>query len=67
MKLSKILKKGDIITVYQKRGSNWRLSVLDVDDGRGMALLDPRPIRPNMGPGWYEIKISKRGIPYAEG
>ena len=66
MKLSEVLKVGDKVTVYKDRGSNWRLVVLEINDEQEQARLDLKAVKPQCGNGWWDIKISARGIPYAE-
>jgi len=66
-KLSDILRVGDKVTIYKSRGGNWSAPVLEISDERHEAKLDLSAFRGGiLGNSWFEIKISKRGIPYAQ-
>ena len=62
------VKIGDKITVYTKRGANVVGTIEQIDPTDNTAyvgVMRSSGTAPHSADGWYTIKVSGRGIPYA--
>lgn len=66
------IKVGDSITIYTNRGANVTGTIEQIDGEQAYIAVSRQSGghavkgAPHSASGWYEIKVSARGIPYAQ-